>query len=380
MKTPPDSISPPAAGRRRRGVDGRHHTATLAGLGEFGAIALIAQTQRGADLARWQCAIGDDAAVLAPGHGRRALLVTVDALVEGRHFYRHWSAPEEIAQKLLACNVSDIAAMGGRPLGAVLALGAPADLPVGWLQRFARGIARAGRLFACPLVGGDTVASDNLFLSLTVLGEIAQRRAILRSEAQPGNVLCVTGSLGESALGHHLLTQLPAGAEATPVRRQQLARRYGPGTAAALRRHLRGQARPRAGTILAAHGARAMIDISDGLASEAWHIARDSGVQIHLEEGAIPLAPIVRRVARALGVDPHSFALYGGEDYELLVALPPRRVAAAMAAVSAHGGTSLRVIGRVEKAGKPAVYLTTRAGERRPLAARGFDHFRQETR
>ncbi len=122
-----------------------------------------------------------------------------------------------------------------------------------------------------------------------------------------------------------------------------------------------------------------MIDISDGLASEAWHIARGSGVRLHLEEAGIPLSSVVRRVAPALGIDPMDLALYGGEDFELLVALPAGRVEAAAAALAALGGLRLRVVGRVERAGAPAVHLVNRTGERRALAARGFDHFRQET-
>ncbi len=381
MKTPAHTAPPTSAPRARSAPARRGNpSSSLAGLGEFGLIARIAAAQGTEDPATWLCAIGDDAAVLAPRPARGgALLVTVDALIEGRHFLRHWSTPEELAQKALACNVSDIAAMGGRPLGAVLALGVPADLPLAWLQRFGRGIARAGRGFACPLVGGDTVASDNLILSVTVIGESVGRRAVLRGGAQPGDVLCTTGSLGESALGFALLSQLPPGAKATPARRRAVARRYGAGAASAIRRHLRGIARPGAGAILAAHGAHALIDISDGLASEAWHLARASRVRIELEEAAIPVAPAVRRLGVRLAVDPLDLALHGGEDYELLVALPPGRVAGATAALATHEGLALRAVGRVVQAGRPAVRLLTRAGGNRPLADRGYDHFRQET-
>lgn len=354
------------------------HRHRLADLGEFSAIDIVSRAQ-GAACLPWTRGIGDDAAVLGAQASRGALLVTVDALIEDRHFRRAWSTPGELAWKALACNVSDIAAMGGTPLGAVLALGAPGDLEVSWLRAFSRGFAQAAGAFGCPLVGGDTVASDRLVLSVTVLGQASARGAVLRSGAQPGDILCVTGRLGESALGLHLLRTLPEGVEATSVRRAQLARRYGPGTRAALRRHLRGQAQTAAGPLLAARGAHALVDISDGLASEAWHIAGASGVRLVLDEPAVPLAPAVRRLASRLGLAPLDLGLGGGEDYELLVALPPRRVRAAIDALRREAGVSLHVIGHVERAAAPAVELRAADGSCTPLRARGFDHYRPET-
>ncbi len=350
----------------------------LADLGEFRAIDLFRRACTAGGTGPWRIGIGDDTAVLA--RPRRGLLVTVDALVERRHFQRDWSTPAELARKAFACNVSDIAAMGGTPLGAVLALGAPADTSARWLAALARGFARAASHFGCPLVGGDTVGADQLVLSVTMLGQVAARAAVTRSGAQPGDVLCVTGRLGESELGLRLLGELPPGAAATADARRRLARRFGAGSAMALRRHLSGHAQPRAGVLLARHGAHAMIDISDGLASELWHIARASGVRLTLDADAVPVAPVVQRVAPRLGLDPFEVAWSGGEDYELLVAMPSRRVSAARAALAREARVALHVVGRVESSGRAHVDVVDTTGRRRALRARGFDHYRsQET-
>jgi thiamine-monophosphate kinase len=246
---------------------------------------------------------GDDAAVIATEGAR--LLFTVDTLTEGVDFDRAYATGADIGFKALAVNVSDIAAMGGRPSTGVVSLTVPGDTKVGFLDDVMTGLVEGAGRWGVDLVGGDLGGGGEVSISVALLGTPVAE-PVLRSGARPGHALCVTGVLGGAAGGLEVLRSRrePSDAERTLIGR-----------------HLRPEPRVEEGTILAGSGASAMIDVSDGLAAEVHHLADSSGVGVVVEK--VPVAIGVSRVSD----DPEGLALGGGEDYELVfTAEDPRRV------------------------------------------------------
>lgn len=297
-------------------------------------------------LAQWGPAargVGDDAAVLDVPPGEK-LVVSTDSTVEEVHFRRAWLSAEEIGWRATQAALSDLAAMGAAPLGVLLALTVPRDWRAA-LPALAAGIGAATAAAGAPIVGGDVTDGDRLALAITVLGHA--RRPLSRAGARPGDRLYVTGALGGpgAALEAWMTGHVPA--------------------AAARARFARPEARMAAGQWLAAHGATAALDLSDGLAGDVAHLAAASGVACVLELDAVPCLAGVR-------VDD---ALRSGEEYELLVAAPALDAAAFTAA---HAGLRLTAIGRVEalapSAGATGAVRAERGGA--PIALpRAHDHF-----
>ena len=293
-------------------------------------------------LARWGNAaegVGDDGAVLDVPSGSR-LVVSTDTTVEEVHFRRAWLSAEEIGWRATQAALSDLAAMGARPLGVLLALTVPAN----WrsdLAPLADGIAAATRSARAPIVGGDVTDGDRLALAITVLGH--SPHPLTRSNARPGDTLYVTGALGGPGAALDAWEN-----DATPG-------------ALARARFAHPVARIAAGEWLAAHGATAAIDLSDGLAGDVAHLAAASGVHCVLDLDAIPCLP---------GIDVGA-ALASGEEYELLVAGAAIDTAAFE---RANGGLRLTAIGRVERATELGEVSAERAGRRIALP-RAHDHF-----
>ena len=242
---------------------------------------------------------GDDAAVVVAGDGR--VLVSTDMLVEDRHFRLDWSTPQQVGRKAIAQNAADIEAMGGRATAFVVAFGAPADTPAGQVGALADGMwEEAGRIGA-GIVGGDLVSCPQWVASVTVLGDLAGRAAVLRAGAQPGAVIAVAGQLGHSAAGYALLRDSVDGFDDLRLRHLIPQPPYGQGRAAA------------------DAGAIAMIDVSDGLISDLRHIADASAVTLELSTEALAAdLPPLAAAAEAVGVDPWSWVLGGGEDHALV--------------------------------------------------------------
>jgi thiamine-monophosphate kinase len=299
---------------------------------------------------------GDDAAVI-DGGGANA--VSVDSIVEGVHFRREQAPLAAIGRKALASALSDLAAMGARAGEAVIALGVPPDLDDAGCEQIAEGLVDAAREWSVALAGGDVVASPVLFVSVTVIGPLASAgSAVRRDGATPGHLVAVTGELGGAAAGLILLE------------RPELEGDLDPGLADALRsRQLEPEPRLEAGRALADAGAAAMIDLSDGLAGDAAHVAEASRVRLEIELARMPVAAGVAEVAAAAGRDPVELAISGGEDYELLACLPRESAADAASAV-AKAGSALTTIGQVVE-GEPGVEL--RDPEGRVVEAAGFD-------
>jgi thiamine-monophosphate kinase len=299
--------------------------------------------------------IGDDAAVWQPSRSRRSV-ITTDALVEGVHFTRDAMSAAEAGHRALASNLSDIAAMGAKPVLATIAFGAGPGADDAWILDCYRGIAALAERARCAIAGGDIVRAPAIVLAITVVGEVRPSNLKVRSGMRAGDVIAVTGPLGASRAGLAVAVEdaLPAG---------------DPAAAAALRAFRRPEPRLAEGRWLSAsRNVRAMMDTSDGLSTDLARLAHASGCGATIEH--VPVAPAARAVAERTGADPAQWALDGGEDFELLVA------------VAARAFTHLA--GRFEaRFGRPLVRIGTAAAEAgirhadgRVVPSAGWDHLR----
>jgi thiamine-monophosphate kinase len=304
--------------------------------------------------------IGDDAAVVEAERGALEVLTT-DSLVEGVHFDRRFSTSFDIGWKALAVNLSDIAAMGGRPRAALLSLGLPPALPADDLAALVDGFLALAREQRVVLAGGNITRSPGpLIVDVTVTGAVRPRRVLTRGGARPGDEIYVTGSVGAGLAGLEWL-QRAEGREPDD-----------PDIAACVAQYRRPQPRSRIGALLGSNrAASACMDLSDGLADALQQVAEASGVGLVVEAGALPIAPGARRWFDAAGADPVQAALAGGDDYELLIAVPRRR-RGRFATVSRQGrGVPLTRIGQATAERDVRVL---RNGSAEPLPA-GFVHF-----
>ena len=304
----------------------------------------------------------DDAACLAapPGHD---LVLTTDMLVAGVHFFAD-DPPDAIAKKALRVNLSDLAAKGAEPLGFLLSLALPQDWTEAWLAAFAGGLGDDAKTYGCPLIGGDTVkAASGLALSITAVGAVPQGAMVPRPGVAEGDVLYVTGTIGDAALGLRLFGAAPAD------------RAWISGVGAVAQDHLRHRYRlplPRLGMrqALRAH-AHAAMDVSDGLAGDLAKMLRLTGMSAAIACADVPLSAAARA---ALAEDPALIVpiLSGGDDYEILCAVVPTAAAAFEAAAGA-GGVSVTAIGRACRGAEVPIF-TTAAG---PVAlpTPSYQHF-----
>ncbi len=287
--------------------------------------------------------IGDDAAVLLAEHARGRIVWTIDEQVEGSHFRRDWLSWHDVGWRSFMAAASDLAAMGAAPWGALCALVLPDDVGDAALEQIALGQRDAAIAVGAPVVGGNLARGATLSIATTLLGTCD--RAVTRGGARPGDALWMAGQIGLAAAG---LRALQAGRGSEPT--------FGDAVAA--------WRRPRA---LIAEGsamgtvAHAAVDVSDGLARDAGHVARASGAQLVLDEVALRSDKALNEAAAALGIEPLELALHGGEDYALVIASP----------IPIEG---FRPIGEVRNG--DGLVLRSQSGER-ALEARGFDHFRK---
>lgn len=335
--------------------------------GEFELIEHLAQYQRlgpaaAPAAAKVALGIGDDAAVLHGDEGELWLLTT-DMLVDGIHFLLEKMSAYDLGAKAMAVNVSDIAAMGGNPICALISIGLPRDTPGSWTDALYQGLADEAGRWGASIVGGDTVISPVTTLNVALVGRVEIDRLVLRSGAQPGDRICVTHTLGDSAAGLEVLRSADGEASTVRAKIPEAVRHY------LLQRHLRPEPRVLAGRELSEGIATAMMDLSDGLAGDLRHICRASKVGAVLNAAAIPLSHELRVAAPLLGKDPLALALSGGEDYELLFTTSltevPTRLPDSQAPIT--------VIGEITE--DPGIYIRQADGNLVPLTAKGYTHF-----
>ncbi len=306
--------------------------------GEFGLIARIVARLEGSP--NGLLGPGDDAALVAAPDGR--VVASTDVLVEGRHFRRDWSSAADVGHRAAAANLADIAAMGATPTALLVALCAPTELAVSWAEELAGGLSAEAGLVGAGVVGGDMSASPTLTIAVTALGDLAGLPPVLRSGAQPGDVVALAGRTGHAAAGYSVLSR---GFRTPKVfveayRRPQVPYQAGPAAARA--------------------GATAMIDVSDGLLQDLGHVATASVVGIDVRREAFEIPDQMRDAASALGVDPYLWVLAGGDDHALAATFPP----------DATLPPSFRVIGSVHEGTGVTV-------DRKPWqGGTGWDHFR----
>jgi thiamine-monophosphate kinase len=352
--------------------------------GELALLRQIRERAEGATRGGLRLGIGDDCALLAARRGEE-LAVTTDLSIAGRHFRLDWHPAEAVGHRALARGLSDLAAMGARPVAAFLSLALPRELTTArrgkaWVERFLDGLLALAAAHKTPLAGGDLAESPLAVADIVLVGAVPKGRALLRSGARAGDLLYVTGCLGGAAAGlarlaaenglsrsnkkhfsgakaHADIAALAARLKSCPDTKQSTA-----GLEAQLAAHLYPQPRIRQGLWLRQHGlASAALDLSDGISTDLAHLCEESGVAAEVEAARLPIAAGATLAQ----------ALHGGEDYELLFAAPaearlPRSI----------GGVRITRIGRVVKAGRvrAAVTLLTSEGEQ-PLEPQGWEHF-----
>ena len=302
--------------------------------------------------------IGDDAALSFPRRGYETVL-TCDWFLEGTHFLRNKHPADSVGWKCLARAVSDIAAMGAEPRCFLLSMAVPGSYTGRWLNEFLAGLRRAARKFNCPLAGGDTTRRNEVLLNVTVVGEIVSGRALLRSGARPGDIVYVSGRLGEAEMGLQLIRS----------------KRHITNSNPAVRKHLYPEPRIALGRWLADRRiATSMMDLSDGLSTDLPRLCRASGVGARLHASRIPAVKQPNRPG-AKNVDAIDFALKGGDDYELLFTVRPSK---ARQVPHTFQGVPLTAMGEITR--ERILTLVRQDGQKRPLPRGGWDPFRRTAR
>ena len=351
-------------------ADNEQHTA-ISEIGEFGLIAHMREVlgEPGDDSVVSD--ISDDAAVYRIGDEGRVHLVTSDALLEGIHFDRTFMPMEHLGFKAMSVNVSDIVAMNATPRYATITLGIPQQMSVEMVGTLYQGFKQACDAYDMTIIGGDTTGARGLQVSVTVIGEANEEDVVYRGGARVGDKVCVTGDIGASYAGLKVLV-------ANRRQMQEEGEGFQPNLdpfSYVIRRHLAPPAQLKAIQDWSEAGVRpnAMIDISDGLSSEAHHVSEASGVGMQLYEPALPISVETRNTATEFGEDVTVYALFGGEDYELLFTLPEDKV-------DALDPQTFSVIGEVTELDDPEqrVMMQQADGENVPLNPGGFDHFDEE--
>jgi len=296
--------------------------------------------------------IGDDACAVR-AYSALLTLITTDAFVEGNHFDLSYFSFKEVGMKAMAASISDVAAMGGVPRYCVVSLLSPPTISVADVDGILDGIEESCDEYGVELVGGDAVGSKSLAISVTVIGEVETENIALRSGAKPGDSIFVTGDLGASEAGRLVLSR---GLDLDEDVRAYIVKRH----SSPIPRVKESR------ELVRNQGIHSMIDISDGLAIDAGHIAQESGVKLVIAVESLPICPQVHTVAGASSATALDMALFGGEDFELLFT-------AAGLDLKEVGGTPITKLGQVEEGS--GVFLVSADGTESPLLPKGFKHF-----
>jgi thiamine-monophosphate kinase len=303
--------------------------------------------------------VGDDAAVFR-GNADEDFVVTKDVLVEGRHFERDWLGGRDLGRRLAAVNLSDVAAMGARPLYGLFSLVLPPGIDQTYVGRVTKGIVEGLSAHGAALVGGNvsgTGPAGPLTCDLTLIGACPRGRAWLR-RARPGDAIIVAGALGDAAAGLELLR---SGTATTPVG-GRLARAFTrPEPLLDVTAALRGMP-----------GVRGAIDVSDGLSTDLIHVCDASGVGCEVDGDSIPVSRALAAFCKARGIDPVEWIMRGGEDYALVLSVSRRSAMAVERRARSRTGRPINVIGTFT--GRKGYYAIVRGGRRARFSASGWDH------
>jgi len=304
--------------------------------------------------------IGDDAACLTD---LTSPVFSCDALIENVHFRREWISPRQLGWKSMAVNVSDMAAMGAAPVVVTISLALPPQTETAWVENLYRGFADAAKQFQFSIVGGDTTKSDQIMISVSIIGELISSHALRRDGAKENDVLLITGTLGESAAG---LAVLQSNQNAhTPFEQHCIEKHFLP--------------YPRVAEIRAAlkleNALHSAIDISDGIIGDAAHIAAKSGLDLVIEATQIPISKFCRQTADNLNADPLQWALAGGEDYELLLCVDPVAADQVIELIQSATNTPVHHVGFCRKAATQQGKVLLQRNDESIPAPQSWRHF-----
>jgi thiamine-monophosphate kinase len=328
-------------------------------IGEFGFIESI-KKDCGITAKSIIKGVGDDCAVFGPYSGR-VLLFTTDMLVEDIHFLKAKISPYQLGWKSIAVNLSDIAAMGGRPRALLVSLAIPPDTDVEFMQDLYKGMKAICTYYEVTIAGGDTVASpDKLVINVSLIGDAKEKEILYRSGARPGDSIYLTGAVGDSSAGLTLLKKEISSSK--PIERYFI------------KIHNKPTPLIEAGMAIAASRlASAMIDVSDGLLSDLGHICKESGVGAMLFRNQIPLSSKLKLLASQMKINPLNFALSGGEDYLLLLTVPQGNIKDFEMLYNSKTLSPLYRIGEIRK-GK-GITMVNDDGSTEEIDIKGFNHF-----
>jgi thiamine-monophosphate kinase len=333
-------------------------------IGEFGLIRRINDllNREGVLSEGVTLGIGDDTASFLPRPGYE-ILVTCDSLVEGRHYLPGAISPFDLGRRAMALNISDIGAMGGRPLYALVSLGLKPESLVRDIEEIYRGFLKELNPLAASIIGGNLTKTGNgLFIDITLIGEVEQGKGVRRSGARPGDCILVSGYPGQAAAGLHLLLQ---GQDDPRLLDHPLVKCYNTPS----HRALLGRAVGQSGL------ATSMIDTSDGLLGDLGHICTESRVGAELFQEKLPVSEALRQAAQGLHRDPYDYLLGESDDYELIITCLPTNVPLLHSLRSQCPPVPLTEVGRItEQPGE--IVLIQPEGQRRPMKPSGWDHFR----
>ena len=336
---------------------------TLSDIGEFGLIDRIHELlqKEGVEAPGVTLGIGDDTASFRPRAGYE-LLVTCDAMVEGRHYLPEHISPLNLGRRAMALNISDIGAMGGRPLYALVSLGLKAETLVTDVEAMYRGFIAELNPFEASIIGGNVTKSEHaIFVDITLIGEVEQGKKIQRSTAKAGDAILVTGHPGQAAAGLYLLLNAKPDEDLSDHVLVQIFNTP--------------SHRAREGRAIAQSGyATAMIDTSDGFLGDLGHICKESGVGARLMLERLPVGQELREAATRLGRDPFELVLGESDDYELIITCPPDNVDGIRTCVAAVSEVRVTEVGRITKAAH-GMKLIQPDGTERAVTPAGWDHF-----
>ncbi|UCE21022.1 MAG: thiamine-phosphate kinase [Candidatus Aminicenantes bacterium] len=336
---------------------------TLADIGEFGLIHRIHELvkKEGVHAPEVTVGIGDDTASFRPREGYEQL-VTCDCLVEGRHYLPDFITPEDLGRRAMVMNLSDIGAMGGHPLYALISLGLKADMPVADVEAIYRGFIMELNPFEASIIGGNiTKTMDATFIDITLIGEVEQDKLLRRSTARVGDTILVTGYPGQAAAGLKLMLRSKPTKD---LQKHPLVRSFNSPS----HRVKEGQAVANSGL------ASAMIDTSDGFLGDLGHICQESGVGALLIQEQFPISENLREIALQLKLDPHELFLQESDDYELIITCSPENAAQIHTAIAAVSDAPVTEVGKItDAAGNFQLILPD--GSQRRVKPAGWDHF-----
>ena len=332
-------------------------------IGEFDLIDRINHIllKEGITLPKGTLGIGDDCAAFRPQTGHEILL-TCDCIVEGRHFLPDRISPFDLGRRAMTLNISDVGAMGGHPLYALISLGLKKETSVSHVLEMYRGFIAELNPFCAAIIGGNLTRSEGpIFIDITVIGQVESGKMVRRSTAKEGDAILVTGFPGQSAAGLRLLNQSPPEEN---LNEHPLVRAYN----RPFHRALEGEAIARSGL------ATAMIDVSDGLLGDLGHICKESGVGALLYQQQLPVSQALQQTCSQMGCDPLDFVLSDSDDYELIITCLPQDAQTLCELISASRNVPAKQIGTITP-DPDTMELVQKNGTRQPLNPLGWDHF-----